>query len=51
MTIVLGFQVLPEGLLVGSTSLALIAACHLPNGDGDAELLAVQWGTVFHETP
>jgi hypothetical protein len=51
MTIVLGFQVLPEGLLLEPTSLAIIAACRLPNGDGDSEFLAVQWGTVCHETP
>jgi hypothetical protein len=51
MTIVLRSQVLPERLLVESTSLATIAACHLPNGDGDAEFLAVQWCTVCHEAP
>jgi hypothetical protein len=35
---------------VGSTSLAIIAVCRPPDGDEDAEFLAVQWGTVCHET-
>jgi hypothetical protein len=40
----------PGRTLVGSTSLAIIAVCRPLDGDEDAEFLAVQWGTVCHET-
>lgn len=49
VTIVLGMQKLPDGLLVGSNSLAISAACHPPPGDDDAAFLAIQWGAVRHE--
>jgi hypothetical protein len=36
--------------MMRSTSLAIISVCRSPDGDEDAEFLAVQWGTVCHET-
>ena len=40
----------PDMPLLGSSSLAISAACHRPSDDASAALKPIQWGAVRHET-